>query len=61
MQNISLQRISPYRARQMFDLVADVDRYSEFIPYCTASRVRHNAEILRRAIEGSHTRRCCGC
>ncbi len=44
MQNISLQRISPYRARQMFDLVADVDRYSEFIPYCTASRVRHSHE-----------------
>lgn len=44
MQNISLQRISPYRARQMFDLVADVDSYSEFIPYCTASRVRHSQE-----------------
>ncbi|MEC7595080.1 MAG: SRPBCC family protein, partial [Pseudomonadota bacterium] len=44
MQNISLQRISPYRARQMFDLVADVDRYSEFIPYCIASRVRHSHE-----------------
>lgn len=44
MQNISLQRISPYRARQMFDLVADVDRYSEFIPYCTASRVLHSHE-----------------
>ena len=28
----------------MFDLVADVDRYSEFIPYCTASRVRHSHE-----------------
>ena len=28
----------------MFDLVADVDRYSEFIPYCTGSRVRHSYE-----------------
>ena len=44
MQNISIQRISPYRPRQMFDLVADVDSYSEFIPYCTASRVRHSQE-----------------
>ena len=44
MQNISIQRISPYRARQMFVLVADVDSYSEFIPYCTASRVRHSQE-----------------
>ena len=44
MENISLKRISPYHACQMFDLVADVDRYSEFIPYCTASRVRHLKE-----------------
>lgn len=44
MQNISIQRISPYRARQMFDLVADVDRYSEFIPYCKASCVRLSDE-----------------
>ena len=30
-----------YVPRQMFDLVADVARYPEFLPWCTAARVRH--------------------
>jgi len=30
---------SPYTARQMYDLVADVEQYADFLPYCTASRV----------------------
>lgn len=29
----------PYSAAQMFDLVADVDRYPEFLPWCAALRV----------------------
>jgi len=29
----------PYTPQQLFDLVADVDRYSEFLPWCVASRV----------------------
>jgi coenzyme Q-binding protein COQ10 len=29
-----------HRAEQMFDLVADVERYREFVPLCTALRVR---------------------
>ena len=29
-----------HRAAQMFDLVADVERYPEFVPLCTALRVR---------------------
>jgi coenzyme Q-binding protein COQ10 len=29
-----------HRAEQMFDLVADVERYPEFVPLCTALRVR---------------------
>jgi coenzyme Q-binding protein COQ10 len=28
----------------MFDLVADVERYPEFVPLCQALRVRHRAE-----------------
>lgn len=35
-----LLRQSPYSSRQMFDLVKDVDRYPEFVPYCTGARVR---------------------
>lgn len=40
MQKIHIEKQSPYSAQQMFDLIVDVDRYHEFIPYCTASRVR---------------------
>lgn len=29
----------PYSARQMFDLVADVEKYPEFLPWCVALRV----------------------
>ena len=34
----------PYTPEQMFDLVADVGRYDEFIPWVTAIRVRSNSE-----------------
>lgn len=33
-------RIMPYSAEQMFDLIADVDRYPEFLPWCGAARMR---------------------
>lgn len=31
--------IVPYSAEEMFDLVADIERYPEFIPYCRTLRV----------------------
>jgi coenzyme Q-binding protein COQ10 len=34
----------PYRPEQMFDLVADVARYPEFLPWVSAVRVRSNDE-----------------
>ncbi|MCB1363928.1 MAG: type II toxin-antitoxin system RatA family toxin [Rhodobacteraceae bacterium] len=30
----------PYTARQMYDLVADVPAYPQFLPWCAAARVR---------------------
>lgn len=30
----------PYSAQQMYDLVADVGRYPEFLPWCAAARIR---------------------
>lgn len=33
-------KVLPYRAGQMFDLVADVARYPEFLPWTAAARVR---------------------
>jgi coenzyme Q-binding protein COQ10 len=34
----------PYSAEQMFDLVADVSRYGEFLPWVVATRVREDSE-----------------
>jgi coenzyme Q-binding protein COQ10 len=34
----------PYSAQQMFDLVSDVARYPEFLPWVIATRVRSNSE-----------------
>jgi len=43
-----------FAPRQLFDLVADVPRYPEFLPWCTAARVRRreapNVEIDELAI-----------
>ncbi len=33
------QRDLPYSAEQMFDLVAAVDRYPEFLPWCRGARI----------------------
>ncbi len=33
-------RVAAYRAEDMFDLVADVRRYPDFLPWCQALRVR---------------------
>lgn len=34
------KRVMPYTARQMYDLVADVERYPEFLPWNSAVRIR---------------------
>ncbi|MCV2892328.1 type II toxin-antitoxin system RatA family toxin [Lentibacter sp. XHP0401] len=33
-------RVLPYSPEQMYELVADVARYPEFLPWCSAARVR---------------------
>ncbi len=37
-------RTVPYRPEQIFDLVADVGRYPEFLPWCVGARVRSRSE-----------------
>ena len=44
MPGIRETRRLPYSAEQMFDLVADVSRYPEFLPWVIATRVRSNDE-----------------
>ncbi len=33
-------RTLPYTAQQMYDLVADVEDYPKFLPWCSAARIR---------------------
>ncbi len=33
-------RLLPYTPEQLFDLVADVERYPEFLPWCIGARIR---------------------
>jgi coenzyme Q-binding protein COQ10 len=36
----------PYSPEQMFDLVADVKRYQEFLPWVAATRIRSDSDTL---------------
>jgi coenzyme Q-binding protein COQ10 len=38
-------KILPYTAAQMFDLVADVARYPEFLPWTSAARIRSTKPV----------------
>lgn len=38
------RQILPFRPEQMFDLVYDVAKYPEFLPWCVAARVRSRTE-----------------
>jgi coenzyme Q-binding protein COQ10 len=39
-------RHMPYSPEQMFDLVADVKRYQEFLPWVAATRIRSDSDTL---------------
>jgi coenzyme Q-binding protein COQ10 len=34
------RRVLPYTQEQLFNLVADIERYPEFLPWCLAARIR---------------------
>ena len=34
------KRVLPYTPSQMYDLVADIEKYPEFLPWCLAARIR---------------------
>lgn len=41
------RRILPYTREQLFDLVADVERYPEFLPWCVGARIRERrADVI---------------
>jgi ribosome-associated toxin RatA of RatAB toxin-antitoxin module len=41
MSSVKKSRAVQYSCEQMFDLVNDVERYAEFLPYCSESIVHH--------------------
>ena len=40
------ERVLPYTPEQMFALVADIERYPEFLPWCVGARVRERQGSL---------------
>ncbi|MGH7033076.1 MAG: type II toxin-antitoxin system RatA family toxin [Stellaceae bacterium] len=42
------KKVLPYTQAQLFDLVADIERYPEFLPWCVGARIRERKgdEIL---------------
>ncbi|MGD8956510.1 MAG: type II toxin-antitoxin system RatA family toxin [Chromatiaceae bacterium] len=44
MAKIEKSALVPFSAQQMFDLVADVERYKEFLPWCSDSQLVSSTE-----------------
>lgn len=45
------KRVMPYSAEQMFDLIADIGKYPEFLPWCAATRMRSRTPLPEGAGE----------
>lgn len=55
MPTINKQALVPYSAREMFDLVDDVEAYADFLPWCRSSQVlSRDDEVVRATIEIAH-------
>ncbi len=44
MKKISRTALQPYSARQMFELVNDVTRYPEFLPWCSKGEILQHGD-----------------
>ena len=40
------KRVLPYTPQQLFELVADVEKYPEFLPWCVGLRIRQKQDDL---------------
>src|ERR1700712_608278 len=40
MTSYTERKLVPYSPKQLFDLVADVQKYPSFLPWCVAARIR---------------------
>ena len=45
MSTYTERRFLPYTPAQLFELVAAVDRYPEFLPWCLAARIRFDKKL----------------
>jgi ribosome-associated toxin RatA of RatAB toxin-antitoxin module len=65
MPSIQRQALMPYSAKQMYDIVNEVDRYPEFLPWCADSRILSQdegsmeASILMRKGKLNHSFTTC--
>ncbi|HMA70892.1 MAG TPA: SRPBCC family protein [Xanthobacteraceae bacterium] len=50
MPQFSTRRRVKHSATDMFDLVADIERYPEFVPLCRAMRVRRRTQSANREV-----------
>ncbi|KAJ2162178.1 Coenzyme Q-binding protein coq10a, mitochondrial [Coemansia sp. RSA 552] len=48
-QRFEQSREFPYSRAQVFDVVADIDKYCEFVPMCTSSAVLHGTRRIEKA------------
>ena len=44
MPTIRKSKVVPYSAKQMFDLVNDVNKYPEYLPWCKTVRIIHQKD-----------------
>ena len=40
------KRVLPYQPKEMFDLVAAIDKYDEFLPWCIGARIKERKENI---------------
>ena len=65
MRRVNKSALVPYRASEMFDLVNDIDSYTEFLPWCnraevlsrTESAVEATLELQKGAVSKTFTTR----
>src|ERR1700681_1046387 len=50
MPQFSTRRRVKHSAADMFDLVADIERYPEFVPLCRSMRVRRRTQLADREV-----------
>jgi ribosome-associated toxin RatA of RatAB toxin-antitoxin module len=52
MRSVNRTALVPYRASEMFDLVDDVERYADFLPWCNHSEVlKRDGDVVEATLE----------